>query len=163
MGVALMMVLLAKVTSYAGSDGELAEGDDWGMGRGFNEGLLQTGFLGAILVVNVAQLASQVCASIFPVQFINNRLLNWLLRLMLLIEFSGVVNACWPLAWALDAVCKIEKDPFDGDEQAKTDAQNILDRKKSMGIPSTKGLSPFDLHQPEQEFHIDYTYKVSYI
>merc|ERR1711907_721828 len=92
--VALMMILLAKVTSYAGSDGELAEGDDWGMGTGFNEGLLQTGFLGAILVVNVAQLASQVCASIFPVQFINNRLLNWLLRLMLLIEFSGVVNAC---------------------------------------------------------------------
>merc|ERR1711904_454292 len=67
--VAMMMVLLAKVTSYAGKDGVL-EGrtdEDWGLGRGFDEGLLQTGFLGALFVCNVAQLASQVTASIFPV------------------------------------------------------------------------------------------------
>merc|ERR1712100_737046 len=47
--VAMMMVLLAKVTSYAGKDGVL-EGrtdNDWGFGRDLNEGLLQTGFLGA--------------------------------------------------------------------------------------------------------------------
>lgn len=161
--VAMMMVLLARVTGYAGSDGELAEGTDWGMGRSFNEGLLQTGFLGAILVVNVAQLASQVTASIFPIQFINNSLLTWLLQLMLLIEASGIVNACWPLAWALDALFKIEKDPFDLDETVNTPAQNILDRKKSMGIPTTKGVSPYDLNQPEREFHLEYTYKVSYI
>merc|ERR1711959_450878 len=86
--VALMIILLARVTSYAGSDGELVRGDDWGMGKGFNMWLLQTGFLGAILVVNVAQLASQVTASIFPVALINNHLMNWLLRLMLLIEAS---------------------------------------------------------------------------
>merc|ERR1712023_19859 len=42
--VAMMMVLLARVTSYAGSDGELMRGDDWGMGKGFNQWLLQTGF-----------------------------------------------------------------------------------------------------------------------
>lgn len=34
-----------------------------------------------------------------------------------------------------------------------------------MGIPATKGLSPFDINQPEREFHLDYKYahKVSYI
>jgi len=161
--VAMMMVLLARVTSYAGSDGELVRGDDWGMGKGFNQWLLQTGFLGAILVVNVAQLASQVTASIFPISLINNYIMNILLRIMLAIEASGIVNACWPLAWGLDAAFGLQKDPFDGDEDVKTPAQNVLDRKKSLGIPTTKGVSPYDLHQPEQEYHMEFTYKVSYI
>jgi len=160
--VALMIILLARVTSYAGSDGELVRGDDWGMGKGFNMWLLQTGFLGAILVVNVAQLASQVTASIFPVALINNHIMNWLLRLMLLIEASGIVNACWPLAWGTDRLLGLQPDPFDGDENVNTTAQNILDRKKSMGIPTTDGAKPLGLHQPEQEHHVDYTYKVTF-
>nr|AOW69266.1 silicon transporter alpha [Didymoeca costata] len=160
--VAMMMVLLARVTGYAGSDGEI-DGNDWGMGRAFNEGLLQTGFLGAIFVVNVAQLASQVLASVFPISFINNHFLNWLLRIMLLVEASGVVNACWPLARFFDWAFGMVKDPFEDDEDIKTPAHDILERKKSMGIPVAKGASPFDLHQPEQEYHVEYTYQVSYV
>merc|ERR1719515_376763 len=95
------MVLLARVTSYAGKDGVLLPGGDWGMGTFFNT-LLQTGFIGAILVVNVAQLASQGTASIFPVAVINNYFMYWMLRLMLFIEYIGIVNACWPLAHLLD-------------------------------------------------------------
>merc|ERR1719373_33846 len=98
---AMNMVLLSRVTSYAGGDGVLIHGDDWGFGKGFNEFLLQTGFLGAILVVNVAQLASQVTASIFPIAVINNYFMYWLLRLMLFIEQLGIVNACWPLSWGI--------------------------------------------------------------
>lgn len=160
--VALMMILLGRVTGYAGTDGVI-DGDDWGMGAGFNEWFLQTGFCGAIFVVNVAQLASQVTASIFPVSFINNYPMNWLLRIMLLTEASGIVNACWPITWAWDRMMGLGPDPFDGDENANTPAQNVMDRKKSMGIPVTKGVSPYDLHQPEQEYHVEYTYKVSYI
>jgi hypothetical protein len=162
--VAMMIVLLSRVTSYAGTEGKLiGTGEDWGMGEGFNAGLLQTGFLGAILVVNVGQLASQVAASIFPVACINNHIMHILLRMMLFVEFSGIVNACWPLTWALDAICGLPLDPFDGDETVKTPAQGIIDRKKSMGIPMQKGVGPFDLNQPESEYHVDYTYKVSYI
>jgi len=157
--VAMMMVLLAKVTSYAGEGGELdgESNNDWGFGKGFNEGLLQTGFLGALFVCNVAQLASQVTASIFPVALINNRILNFLLQLMLLTEASGIVNSCWPIAWAVDSMCNLKKDPFDDDENVDTPAHNIQARQKSMGIPSTKGLSAFDLHQPDREYHIQYT------
>jgi hypothetical protein len=115
--VAMMMVLLGRATGYAGSDGILAPGGDWGMGVGFNEWFLQTGFCGAIFVVNVAQLATQVTASIFPVSFINNRPLNWLLRIMLFTESTGVVNACWPLSWALNWISGLQKDPF---EETKT-------------------------------------------
>ena len=89
--------------------------------------------------------------------------MNWLLRIMLLTEASGIVNACWPITWAWDRMMGLGPDPFDGDENANTPAQNVMDRKKSMGIPVTKGVSPYDLHQPEQEYHVEYTYKVSYI
>jgi len=132
------------------------------MGKGFNEGLLQTGFLGAIFVVNVGQLASQVLASVFPISFINNHFINWILRIMLFVEFLGVVNACWPLTWFLDYVFGLPKDPIHGDESVDTPANQILDRKKSLGIPVAKGTAPFDLDQPEQEYHVDHTYKVDY-
>merc|ERR1719203_2705039 len=105
------MVLLARVTSYAGADGELLPGGDWGMGTFFNEFFLQWGFLGAILVVNVAQLASQVTASIFPIPVINNYFMYWLLKLMLFIEAVGIVNACWPLAYCLEAMFGMVPDP----------------------------------------------------
>merc|ERR1711936_492555 len=65
--------------------------------RSFNEWFLQTGFCGAIFVVNVAQLATQVAASIFPVGLINNKFMNLVLAAMLFTEFSGLANACYPL------------------------------------------------------------------
>merc|ERR1719166_922003 len=108
---AMNMVLLARVTSYAGKDGELNEGGDWGMGEFFNTYLLQWGFLGAILVVNVAQLASQVTASIFPIAVINNHFMYWILLLMLFIEAFGIINACWPLAYFIERIFGMEDDP----------------------------------------------------
>merc|ERR1719192_1469846 len=108
---AMNMVLLARVTSYAGADGELLPGGDWGMGTFFNEFFLQWGFLGAILVVNVAQLASQVTASIFPIAVINNHFMYWLLVLMLFIETAGFVNACWPLAYSIELIFEMTPDP----------------------------------------------------
>ena len=161
---AMMMVLLARVTSYAGAEGELVGTcGDWGFGAGFNKGLLQTGFLGSLLVVNVAQLASQIVASIFPVSMINNSFIYVILRIQLLIEASGICNSCWVMTWLLDHACGLPEDPAWGDDEVKTPAQNIIDRKKSMGIPQQKGVGPFDLHQPECEYHIDYTYKVAYM
>lgn len=158
--VAMMMVLLGRVFSYTGSEGDIP-GDDWGMGAGFNEGLLQTGFLGAIMVVNVAQLASQVLASIFPIAFINNYFLNVLLRIMLLVEFSGIVNSCWPLARFLIYFTGLPDDPFDEEDDIPANA--IIDRKKSLGMPVEKGVNPYDLNQPDSKFLTEYTYKVSYI
>jgi len=132
---AMNMVLLARVTSYAGSGGELLPGGDWGMGKVFNEWLLQTGFLGAIVVVNVGQLASQVTASIFPVAVINNHFMNWALRLMLLIEFVGIVNACWPLAWLMSKAFLLAPDP-------RLDAVESLEQPSSTaGTPVSRETS----------------------
>jgi len=131
---AMNMVLLARVTSYAGSGGTLLPGGDWGMGEIFNEVLLQTGFLGAILVVNVAQLTSQVTASIFPVAVINNHIMNWMLRLTLLIEMIGIVNACWPLAWLLDRAFQMVPDPVH--YQLGLDAVSTVSTTQGVELPS---------------------------
>merc|ERR1711935_677363 len=163
--VAVMMVLLGRVTGYAGGDapgvlfdkdcnrtaldelnaaaagsGEPVEehicrGEDWGMGAGFNEWILQTGWLGAIFVCNVAQLATQVTASLFPVAFINNRMMNWFLRVLLFTEFTGIVNACWPLSWALDSMLGLEEPDFEADGNYTPLGSDLMNRQKSMGLP----------------------------
>ena len=175
--VAMMMVLLARVTGYAGSNGVLVAGDDamvnvtdgsgevvgeapavgedWGMGKGFNEWLLQTGWLGAVFVCNVAQLASQVTASIFPVAFINNRILNVLLRVMLFVEFSGIVNSCWPLAWVLDSMLGLEEPDYStgkGKDDPKSLGAHAMDRMDSMQLPLHENVQgrtagPLDIYQ----------------
>ena len=124
--VALMMIMLGKCLSYAGGDGNLVDGDDWGMPMWFNEWLLQTGFIGAVFVVNVAQLATQVTASIFPISFINNHFLYFLQQAMLLVESSGVINAVWPLMWGFASVTNMEPDPWNEEKVAKKLAANPM-------------------------------------
>jgi hypothetical protein len=153
--VAIMIVLLSRATTYSGEHGTLVTGSDWGMGSQFAEVLLQSGFLGAVFVSTVAQLVTQVTASIYPASFINNRVLNVLLRIMLMFELSGIVNSCWPLAWAFNAIARLEKDPF------KSLAENALDRKESMGVPM-KVRSESDLHQREFVNH-EKVFKVSLV
>ena len=114
--VALMMIMLGKCLSYAGAAGVFVTGSDWGMPMWFNEWLLQTGFIGAVFVVNVAQLATQVTASIFPISFINNSFLYALQLAMLAVEASGVINAVWPLMWGFAKITGMKSDPWRDDE-----------------------------------------------
>lgn len=124
------------------------------MGKGFNEWLLQTGWLGAIFVCNVAQLATQVTASLFPVAFINNRFLNWFLRVLLFTEFTGIVNSCWPLAWALDSALNLKEPDFEADGNYTPLGSSLMDRQKSLELPvsSSNAMSIYnDLAKPEVE------------
>ena len=88
---------------------------------------------------------------------------RWLLQLMLLVEAAGIVNACWPLAWGLDKLFRIPTDPDYYSGKEDTIAKGILERKRSMGLPITDGVDPLSLYQPEQEFHVTYTYTVQYV
>lgn len=82
---------------------------------------------------------------------------------MLFIESTGIASACCPMAWFFDSMLNLVPDPFQEEDVPETLQQQMLDRKISMGIPVTAGTSPFDLHQPEQEYHVEYTYRVSFI
>jgi hypothetical protein len=147
--VAIVIVLLARATTYSGDDGELVGGSDWGMGRDFNAVLLQSDFLGAVFVTTIAELVTKVTASIYPKSFINNRALNVLLRIMLMFELSGIVNSCWPLAWAFDKIAGLKEDPF------KSMTENAMDRKNSMGVPMLKTPSTDDFHRLQTLNHDD--------
>jgi len=143
------MVLLARVTSYAAQDGEagvlLNDNQDWGMGKGFNYALLQTGFLGAIFVVNVAQLASQVTASIFPISVINNYFMYWMLRLMLFIEMIGIVNACWPLAYLLDRAFDMKPDPTNTFKESRDGRMTDFTPKPAQGFKQEFGSDEMEM------------------
>lgn len=139
--VAMMMVLLGRSTGYAGANGRVVTGNDWGVGAGFTEVLLQTGILGAIFVVNVGQLSFRMAAAAFPILFINNHVMHMLLKIALLVEATGAFNACWPLAWALDVCLRLRSDPFDGDIDVMTPKRHFADRQKSLGAASSPHTS----------------------
>merc|ERR1711981_494346 len=119
-----MMVLLGKVTGYAGAKGVLVTGDDWGMG--------------AVFDVNVAQLASQVAASIFPIRLINNTVMWLLLHAMLITEASGFVNACYPIMWFMDRMFAMKEDPLHFEAPANA-SEPPANAKASDPVPTTVG------------------------
>jgi hypothetical protein len=75
------------------------------------DAFLESGILGAIFVVNIGQLSFRMMASCFPVLFIDNYVMYVILRVSLLVEKTGVCNACWPLSWALDLGLGLQEDP----------------------------------------------------
>merc|ERR1719478_1516591 len=124
------MVLLGKVTGYAGAKGVFVTGDDWFMGAGF--------------VVNLAQLASQVAASIFPIRLINNTIMWLLLHAMLLTEASGFVNACYPIMWFMDWLFSMKKDPFHGPANEVGSIDAAIEAEEASTTHSSKG-APIDV------------------
>merc|ERR1712167_174370 len=121
-----------------GAKAVLVTGDDWGMGAGFNEWCLQTGFMGAVFVVNVAQLASQVAASIFPIRLINNWIMYFLLQAMLITEASGFVNACYPIMWFMDRMFAMKEDPLHFEAPANA-SEPPANAKASDPVPTAAG------------------------
>eukprot|EP00039_Didymoeca_costata_P006986 m.95182 g.95182 ORF g.95182 m.95182 type:complete len:539 (+) comp13482_c0_seq2:196-1812(+) len=102
---AIMMVLLARVTTFSDADDDV-----WGFAQWAKDGFLTTGILGAVFVVNVGQLSFRMMAINFPTVFINNFIMYGLLSVALVVEATGVVNSCWPLAWGLDRILKLQSD-----------------------------------------------------
>jgi hypothetical protein len=98
---AVCYVLLARSTSFSGSDGNVS-GGFWGWNRWACAVFLQTGLLGSILVTNVGVLAWRMAASCFPASFMNSWISNGLIRTILATEATGIIAAAWVLAGALD-------------------------------------------------------------
>jgi len=84
-----------------------------------------------------------VTASLFPVAFINNRIMNWFLRVLLFTEFTGIVNACWPLAWGLDLLLQLKEPDFEAEgNYDKSMGAHIMDRIKSIEQPIAQTVKP---------------------
>ena len=120
--------MLGRATGYAGGEGQLVANevpsdDDWGMGKGFNKWALQTARVYGLRRRDLCRQRRTAgdpghgvhLCTIFPIAFINNHFLYYILKVVLFIGASGVGNACWPLSWLLSWSFGLKKDPFDDD------------------------------------------------
>ena len=69
-------------------------------GSGVATFIMEAGLLGALIVAVLAQLAPQIVASKFPVQFMQCRGMNSALRICLFLEATGIAHATWLIAYA---------------------------------------------------------------
>jgi hypothetical protein len=69
-------------------------------GSGVATFIMEAGLLGALIVAVLAQLAPQIVASKFPVQFMQCRGMNSALRVCLFLEATGIAHATWLIAYA---------------------------------------------------------------
>ena len=63
------------------------------------EALFNTGMLGAFTTTVIGSLVWRILASCFPIVFLSNPIMYWIIQLCLLVEISGICSAAWPLAW----------------------------------------------------------------
>ncbi|CAB9497050.1 expressed unknown protein [Seminavis robusta] len=90
----ICMFVVARITTLAVPAGEPNIFD-------VNDGLQQffnTGLLGALITTVLASLVWRIIASSFPVAFLSNPVIYWIIRLCLLLEHSGVCSSAWVLA-----------------------------------------------------------------
>jgi len=88
------MFFIARVTSVRIPDGE---DNIFQVSQGMQQ-FFNTGLLGALITTIVASIAWQLAAAAFPLAFLANPLTYILLRICLLLEWSGLCHGAWVLA-----------------------------------------------------------------
>eukprot|EP00980_Cylindrotheca_fusiformis_P007059 scaffold1482_cov120-Cylindrotheca_fusiformis.AAC.1 len=92
MTVTLCFFIIARVTTL---DIEVGVDDNiFGVSDGIQE-FFNLGFLGAIITTILASIAWQLVASAFPIAFLSNPIVYIMLRIVLLIEATGICSGAW--------------------------------------------------------------------
>ena len=92
--VATCMFVVARIASPSyGSD----DSNIFGVSDGFQT-FLNTGLTGAIITTLIGSLAWRIIASSFPVAFLSNPLIYFIIRVCLLLDAIGLCSAAWLLA-----------------------------------------------------------------
>jgi len=94
--ITLLVFILSQVTTISA----LEEGEDivFGLSTGLQEGILETGLLGAIITTILGSLTARVIATAFPLGFCNLPGMGAVIYVCLFFEFIGVTNLAWPLS-----------------------------------------------------------------
>ena len=106
--VTVCMFVLARITTQD-VDTKTDEDTVFGVPKKMQE-FFNTGLLGAVITTIVASLAWRVVAASFPLAFLSNPLIRWIIRLCLLLEESGVCSAAWVLARYHKILAKYQPD-----------------------------------------------------
>ena len=88
------MFFIARVTSVSIPEDEE---NIFGVSDGV-QNLFNTGLLGALITTIVGSISWQLVASAFPIAFLSNPVTYILLRICLLLEFTGLASGAWVLA-----------------------------------------------------------------
>ena len=94
--VTCCMFIVARITTL-NIDTTAGDPTVFGVSDGL-QAFFNTGLLGAIITTIVASLAWRIIASSFPVAFLSNPLIYFIIRLCLILEASGICSAAWLLA-----------------------------------------------------------------
>eukprot|EP00977_Amphora_coffeiformis_P003344 scaffold620_cov169-Amphora_coffeaeformis.AAC.14 len=92
--VTVCMFVIARITTL---NIDAGENTIFGVPAGVQE-FFNTGLLGAVITAILASLAWRIVASSFPIAFLSNPVIYYIIRLCLLIDMSGVCSASWVLA-----------------------------------------------------------------
>ena len=107
---ALSMFILSIITGIqadlteVNSDGEVVKITIFGLSDGFSAGVLETGFMGALVLTVLGSLSGQVMASAFPLGFCGFPGMWIVLYACLTAEFIGLTHIAWPMANAVEAL-----------------------------------------------------------
>jgi Silicon transporter len=94
--VTCCMFIVARITTL-NIDTSVGDATVFGVSDGIQT-FFNTGLLGAVITTIVASLAWRIIASSFPVAFLSNPLIYFILRLCMLLEASGICSSAWLLA-----------------------------------------------------------------
>ena len=100
--VAMCMFVVAKLTSCNVELNTTMENQHNNNIFGVNndiQALFNTGMLGAFITTVIGSLVWRILASCFPIVFLSNPIMYWIIQLCLIVEISGICSAAWPLAW----------------------------------------------------------------
>jgi silicon transporter len=90
---------------------DIGEGEDNVLGVPDSvQDFFNTGLLGALSTTIVASIAWQLVASAFPMAFLSTPITYYLLRLCLLLEWTGLCNGAWMLAGVHKRIARFQKD-----------------------------------------------------
>jgi silicon transporter len=106
--VTMCFFIIARVTTL---DVDVDAGDEtvFGLSNAW-QAFFNTGTLGAIITTSVASISWQLVASEFPIAFLSNPLVYFILRFCLLLEATGVCSAAWLLAMIHKRIVGFELD-----------------------------------------------------
>ena len=111
--------------------------------------VFNTGLPGALITTIVASLWWRIFAASFPIAFMGNPVVYWIIRLCLCLEASGIFSATWLLADGIKWITGIQPDDvyLTGNKIADSDDSDLEQDKSGSGTVSTlsSGESEDDL------------------